>query len=336
MKYQAPAKLILSGEHAVVHGAPALAMAVNYFATTEVLQQTPALISLTLPDLHYQESLDARALEEIREQIEQRYKFFQQGNCTIDKVLSQPAELLVYALSLIVPTYQIEQGLRLKLTSNIPMGCGMGSSAASIVCLMYAATSGVGFNLSPVELYPFALTAENMQHGNSSGLDVLLALRGGCVYRQGELLAPRKISSMPLYLVNTGAPEVTTGQCVAAVQEYFNGETDNLLADFTAVTNAMDHAWITGSIPQMADAIRANHRLLVRIGVVPAKVERFIADLELQELAAKVCGAGAISGDTAGVVLVLAANVDSLATICDEYGYSYTPVVGEARGVHEL
>lgn len=336
MHYRAPAKLILSGEHAVVHGAPALALAVNYFATTEAIQQTPKLISLTLPDIHFQQSYDATALADIREHVEQRYKLFQQGKCTIDKVLSQPAELLVYALSIILPAYQIDQGIRLKLSSTIPVGCGMGSSAASIVSTLYAATSCAGFNLSPVELYPLALTVENMQHGNSSGLDVLLALRGGCIYKQGELLAPRKITSLPLYLVNTGAPEVTTGQCVAAVQDYFNGDIDNLIADFSAVTDAMDHAWLSNSPAQMADAIRANHRLLVRIGVVPEKVQQFISDLESHELAAKICGAGATSGDNAGVVMVLAQNTGALTTVCDEYGYSYAPVVGEVRGVHEF
>lgn len=336
MQYQAPAKLILSGEHAVVHGAPALALAVNHYATTEAIRQTPALISLTLPDIHFQQSFDTTALAHIREQVEQRYKLFQQGKCAIDKVLAQPAELLAYTLSILLPAYQIDQGMRLKLTSTIPVGCGMGSSAASIVSTLYAVTSCAGFNLSPLELYPLALTAENMQHGNASGLDVLLALRGGCIYKQGELLAPRNIASMPLYLVNTGAPEVTTGQCVAATQAYFNGDVDNLLADFSAVTNAMDHAWLTNSLAQMADAIRANHRLLVRIGLVPEKVQRFIAELELHNLAAKICGAGAISGDHAGVVLVLAENTRALATVCDEYDYSYTPVIGETRGVHEI
>ena len=336
MKYRAPAKLILSGEHAVVHGAPALAMAVNYFATTEVIRQSPALTSLTLPDIHYQQSFDTRALEEIREQVEQRYKLFQQDKLTIDKVLSESAELLVYTLSVILPAYQIEQGLRVNLTSTIPIGCGMGSSAASIVSVMYAVTSGVGFALSPVELYPLALTIENMRHGQSSGLDVLLALRGGCIYRHGEMLAPRKITSMPLYLVNTGTPEVSTGECVAAVQPYFNGDKDNLIEDFTAVTEAMDLAWRTDAIIKMADAIRANHLLLTQIGVVPEKVQTFINQIEQQNAAAKICGAGAISGDQAGVVLVLTEDEATLAVLCDEYGYTHSKVVGETRGVHEF
>lgn len=336
MNYRAPAKLILSGEHAVVHGAPALALAVNYFATTEAIRQTPAFISLTLPDIHYQQSYDAAALAHTREQVEHRYKLFQQDKCAIDKVLAEPAELLAYALSVVLPTYQIEQGMRLKLTSNIPMGCGMGSSAASIVSCLYAVTSCVGFNLSPVELYPLALMIETMQHGSSSGLDVLLALRGGCIYRHGELLSPRKIASMPLYLVNTGVPEVSTGQCVTAVQGYFTGDQDNLIADFSAVTDAMDRAWQANAVTNMADAIRANHRLLTRIGVVPERVQNFIEELEMQGLAAKICGAGAISGDNAGVVLILAEDVEALAMVCEEYGYAYAPVTGEPRGVHEV
>jgi mevalonate kinase len=336
MIYRAPAKLILSGEHAVVHGAPALAMAINYYATTEAIRQTPALVSLTLPDLHYQESWDTRAFEEIRAQVEQRYKLFQQDQCAIDKVLTEPAQLLVYALSIILPVYQIKEGMRLSLTSTIPIGCGMGSSAASIVSIMYAATTCAGYDLSPLEIYPLALTAENMQHGQSSGLDVLLALRGGCIYRHDGMLSPRKIATMPLYLVNTGVPAVSTGQCVAAVESYFNGEKDNLIDDFAAVTNAMDRAWQANSIPKMRDAIRSNHELLIGIGVVPEKIQQFIAELEQQDAAAKICGAGATSGEQAGAVMVLTEDKHALTVLCDKYGYDYAPVIGETRGVHEL
>lgn len=336
MNIRAPAKLILSGEHAVVHGAPALAMAVDYYAAVKVAPLPYPLFTLELPAFNDKDSLDAYALKELRENIEERYKLFQQNKCDINEVLQQPVELIKYALSIIVPLYRIQQGMNLQLTSDIPMGCGMGSSAAAIVSVMYAITACAGFNLPLHELYPLALTAENMQHGHSSGMDVQIALHGGCYYRHGETMSKRQIAHLPLYLVNTGVPSVTTGQCVAAVRLYFNGEKDNLTQTFSDVTNEMDKAWQVQSIIKVVETIRANHRLLTYIGVVPQKVQCFIDELEQNGLAAKICGAGAISGEQGGVVLVLGQDEKALAAACQQYGYHYTPVVGAARGVHEF
>jgi mevalonate kinase len=51
MKVYAPGKLILSGEHAVLYGQPALAMAVNRYATATVTKQMLPQISFHLSDL---------------------------------------------------------------------------------------------------------------------------------------------------------------------------------------------------------------------------------------------------------------------------------------------
>ena len=70
------------------------------------------------------------------------------------------------------------------------------------------------------------------------------------------------------------------------------------------------------------------------IGVVPLKVQQFIAQVEALKGAAKICGAGAVIGDQAGAVLVLIEDEQALLMLCQQYGYISTPVVGEARGMH--
>jgi mevalonate kinase len=58
----------------------------------------------------------------------------------------------------------------------------------------------------------------------------------------------------------------------------------------------------------------------VQIGVVPKRVQEFISELELTGASCKTCGAGAVSGDSSGVLLVLADSPPS--ALCQKYGYS--------------
>jgi hypothetical protein len=53
--------------------------------------------------------------------------------------------------------------------------------------------------------------------------------------------------------------------------------------------------------------------------VVPAKVQQFIGEMEAQGGAAKICGAGSVLGEAAGMVLVLAER--NPAELCQRYGY---------------
>lgn len=208
----------------------------------------------------------------------------------------------------------------------------MGSSAATILSVMYAVSAYWQKPLSPEALFNLALEAENMQHGHSSGLDLRVAIQGGCVYVDGKNLAARPVPTLPMFLVNTGAPVTTTGQCVEKVAVHFQKE--GLIDGFRAVTQAMDTAIQQQDWQAMCATIRANHALLVQIGVVPARVQQFIAQAQNFDAAAKICGAGAIAGDTAGIVMVVTDNEAALRQLCTQFAYEVIPVKGETRGVY--
>ena len=91
---------------------------------------------------------------------------------------------------------------------------------------------------------------------------------------------------------------------------------------------------VNGSTKDFQTLIQANHRLLVAIGVVPLKIERFISTIEESGGAAKICGAGAVSGNHAGVVLVVMEDVSRLKEICAAFRFDILPVSIETRGVH--
>lgn len=127
MKVLAPGKLILSGEHAVVYGKPALAMAVNRYVTASVLDHDAHLISLDFSDLLYERSITFAALDKLKNRIKEKYYRFIQGDFKIREVLQKPFELAQFALGLCLEMLNIKltQGMQIHVTSTIPIGCVM-------------------------------------------------------------------------------------------------------------------------------------------------------------------------------------------------------------------
>lgn len=334
LKIHAPGKLILSGEHAVVYGNPALAMAVNRYVTATVTQERLPQILLDLSDLAHNSKLSLDALRRLKERVKRKYHRFIRGDYSIRQVLQKPFELAQFAISMFAESLNLSlpHGVKIHVQSDIPIGCGMGSSAATIISVMHAMSTYMQVNISRDTLFQLALEAENMQHGRSSGLDLRVAINGGCLYVHGQEMQMRQVPAASMYLVNTGTPAATTGQCVEKVAPFFT--TQQMGNDFAAVTNAMDAALQQQAWHDMHAAIRENHRLLATIGVVPEKVQQFILAMENIGGAAKICGAGSISGDQAGAVLVMLDDEKTLAAMSARYGYSYMPIMGEARGVH--
>ena len=336
MKVYAPGKLILSGEHSVVHGQPALAMAVNRYAVASVGRGHLPNVSLHLSDLSHSSQLSLQDLVTIKNKLKRKYQRFIRGEYHIRDVLRKPFELVQAALGIMAGTENITlpDGMKIHVASDIPIGSGMGSSAASILCVMKAASLHLNVPVSTDILYQMALEAENLQHGNSSGLDLRVSLHGGCIYVHGLQIEQRPIPAFTLYLVNTGVPDTATGECVKQVAPHFASA--DLCAEFAAVTNSMDAALQKQSWSDMRHAVLANHRLLVGIGVVPQRVQQFINEVEAMDSAAKICGAGAVSGEAAGIVMVLTEDKERLAALCRQYHYTLIPVQGESRGVHVI
>jgi mevalonate kinase len=337
LKARSPAKLILSGEHAVVYGKPAIAMAINRYAESTIISSisniTPVILFHCL-NLKYAKSFTLQTLKIFRKRLQNKYHDFLNSRCGIREVLKTPFELLQYTVTHLLETLNIplSQGLEIHSTSNIPIGCGMGSSSAVVMSTLYALAHFFKIDIDPSRYLSLGREAENLQHGYSSGLDLQLAMSGGCLrYEEGQILK-RLMPNFPLMIVQTGVPDTTTGQCVSSVAKYF--KQGSMSADFASITNGFDQALQSNDFIKLQEYIRLNHRLLVSIGVVPQKVQAFIKKLEAEGAAAKICGAGSVAGEKAGVVLLVSEK--DLSPIAEEYGYRCQQVQGDFRGTHLL
>ena len=330
MKAIAPGKLILSGEHAVVFGKPALAMAVDRSAQSILTPEASDLVSFNLIDLSESGSFTVRTLNEMRARVLRNYQLFMAGQLSIRDVLHKPIELFEFAFINILEGLHLKlnEGLRIQTHSDIPIGCGMGSSAATILSVLRAIGHYFRVEFRPDWVLKYSIEAEKLQHGFPSGVDSYVSLHGGCALFQEGAAKAVPLPRFPLYLVNTGSPVSTTGECVVQVRQHF--EKDPIWSAFEGVTMDMEAAIRGNAFEDIQRLVRANHALLARIGVVPERVQRFVAEIEAWGGAAKVCGAGSIAGDAAGMVMVVSEKPPK--DICDRFGYTILPVRGDPLG----
>lgn len=334
MKAIAPGKLILSGEHAVVYGRPALAMAVNRNAQTLITMDSASdEVSFELPDFsERRESFTLRALREFHERVARNYDEFLAGNLSIREVLHKPVDLFQFAFITVLDGLHLKMGggVNVRLNSNIPIGCGMGSSAASILSVLRGLGHYYRVDFRPEWYSRYSLEVENMQHGKSSGLDTFVSMHGGCILFQNGEVQELPLPRVPLYIVNTGQPACTTGESVSSVAQRI-GAKAALWDSFETTTRKMQKALAQDNYRAFQRTVQENHRLLDQIGVVPAPVREFVAEVEAAGGAAKICGAGAVTGDYAGMVMVTSREAPT--AICERHGYELLTVRPDPLGV---
>lgn len=303
---KAPGKLIITGEHAILHGVPAIAIAINRYCETTLSPLSKPRILFNLANLEHKRERTTKYLRRIKQIIQERHHSFSQGERPITSVLKEPFYLLEYTASAFMEKLNVKfkEGFALDTQSNIPTGCGMGSSAAAIVSLNYALSHFLEKPLSIDEMFQLNLAAENLQHGRSSGLDLQVSMQGGCIRFSQNEITPINFAQMPLSMINTGQPASSTGECIAHTQSFFNDL--ELVRAFTEVSENIFNALQNQDQATLFSNIHRNHLLLHRIGVVPEAIHQLVLKLYQQGIVAKLSGAGAVRGEAAGVLLVFA------------------------------
>lgn len=330
MKAIAPGKLILSGEHSVVYGKPSVAMAIDRGVTATIEESLEGDVTFDLPDINERDSFTILALQDFKRRALDNYHLFLEGKLGIRDVLYKPVDLFKFGFITVLDGLHrtLDSGVVINLKSNLPVGSGLGSSAASVLSELRALGHFLRVDFKPEWYYEYSLETERLQHGHPSGVDSYISLYGGCAAFEDGKARSVPLPRMQMYLVETGAPETTTGECVVNVKNKF--ENDTIWNDFEAVTREVETAVRENNAEVMRSLLRENHRLLCRIGVVPEKVRHFVSDVEAAGGAAKICGAGATQGDNGGVVLVLADFMP--ADLAKKYGYAVSPVRGDPLG----
>lgn len=183
----------------------------------------------------------------------------------------------------------LDYGFEVELEKGIPLGSGLGGSAASCVAALIAANALLDTPLSREALYPFALQGEAVASGSLHGDNVAPMLLGGVVLATQDRMIPLQVPDW-LHCVLVHPDQVLeTRRARAALSEPYP------LSQFVEQSTHLA-LFLTGLQRGDAALIRAGlHDVLVeprRAALVPGFAEVKQAALAHDALGASISGAG--------------------------------------------
>ncbi|XP_055003334.1 mevalonate kinase isoform X1 [Sorex araneus] len=226
----APGKVILHGEHAVVHGKVALAMALDLRTFLRLQPQSNGKVSLNLPNLGINLAWDVAKLQQLDmcfpaetgdswpepspAQVEKLKEVAGSARTSADA--GPDSQLLavltfLYLYLSISRKQRVPPSLDITVWSELPPGAGLGSSAAYSVCLAAGLLTACGEISNPLKagettssrwtpeelelINKWAFQGERVIHGNPSGVDNAVSTWGGALrYQQGKVASIKRVA----------------------------------------------------------------------------------------------------------------------------------------------
>jgi mevalonate kinase len=324
----AATKLILSGEHSVVHGAPAICMRIPIYSQCNIHFQPSDHFHFTIALDNFQQSksFDWIQLHNQSLQIKSRFLAFKQNQLSIREVCRSPFDLIIIALFQLNELTPLAKGeWQISIGSDAPVGRGLGTSASILTAL----TRAIKTDWSEDELFQFITQLEHYQHGSSSGIDPAAIIKAECLRMKHGCIKTLKFDQpcqLKAFLIDSGEPQSTTGECVFKVGQAFPKQ-DPIWQEFAKCNHQVMEALTSADNHSLCQAIQRNQSLLERIGVVPQKVADVCQTLNiLPSTAVKVCGAGAVQGDRAGMLLCLSSSLQTIEKTIQAFGLKAQPI----------
>jgi mevalonate kinase len=291
----APGKVYLFGEHAVVYGEPAVPCAVERRATVTVERREDDHVRVHATDL----SLDGFTVEydgttTNRPDVDVPESLVDAGVQYVDAAVEQAREAADAPAA----------GFDITVESDIPLGAGLGSSAAVVVAGIDAATRALGVTLDREALADRAYRAEyDVQEGQASRADTYCSTMGGAVRVEGDDTRRLDAPELP-FVIGFDGGAGDTGELVSGVRDLkesygFAADTVGAVGDLVrAGESVLADADPGESVPpevlaELGDLMDFNHGLLSALGVSARSLDTMVwAAREAGAAGAKLTGAG--------------------------------------------
>jgi mevalonate kinase len=321
----APGKIILFGEHVVVHGRTAIATSLDLRTYAKVESVDTDSVSLELPDINVQRIWTSSQLDypgSISEepQLDPDLLSFVEKQCEKDDSKALIAFLFLFVA--ISRKSRDKGGVRVQLKSQLKVGVGLGSSAAFNVCLsaaflhffqnidtsQYIVRNDI---LVPKDnlrylINQWAFQAEKIMHGTPSGIDNSVSTYGGAIsFTKGHVELIPHIPPLKLLLTNTQISRNTKALVtkVGALNKLFPTITSHLFDSVDAISQRVltlfkDYAHETQEEKllelesQLEIFIDINQHILNALGVGHTALDYICQTSAEYNLHSKLTGAG--------------------------------------------
>jgi len=268
----APGKIILFGEHFVVHGTPAILAAIDKrvtvtstFTENKILKINSQLGTLEVP------------ISSSHEEAKSEFKPF------------------IYLANKMINSHQDVNGLEITIDSDIHIGVGLGSSSACCIAAT-ASIFGLFKEISSEEILKMSIEAEKTIFPDTSGADCTVCAYGGII-EYDKINGSKKntdASNLNLLIANSMIPH-STKRSVGKVSKFKEDDEERfsqLCALETKLIDEVNIALKNKDLITLGLKMSENQKYLEEIQVSNDTLRYMISSLKEISLGAKITGAG--------------------------------------------
>lgn len=298
IKASSPCKLIIAGEHAVVYGSPALAVAIKPECSATLHEINGAAGFVICCPTNYQIK---------------SFSNYGETNTKLELTKGKPWVPVIELLKYFKRTYNLKPKKKVELIVTFPPIKGIGASASIASCISKVIFNYMKIKPSYVQLFNAVQALEEVAHGGkASGIDASAVLRGAvrAEKKNGKMRFTKlkKLylpSGSELIVIDTKLAKLRqgTGKMVKIAALYLQGNVEKLNEFKSLFEQIIKQLKPKGNAQALGKLFNKNHALLASIGVSTKGIElaRAVA-LQNGSYGAKITGAGGEGGAVVALV----------------------------------
>ncbi len=337
IKVSAPGKCHLIGEHSVVYGEPAIIAAIG--KRCAVLAKKSEDVIIHSRELAAEKKYSCAETIEFANNVQKLW-----DSCFEKKDFSELFELMKKdgmnpvkaAIGKALVSMGVNSGVVVRISSDIPIGAGLGSSSAMSISIVKAISELYEKNLSDEQINEITLGVERFNHGTPSGGDNSTCCFGGLIWfrRIDSKITIKSLKEEIPYamknfiLVNTGRPKRTTGELVQQVRGLPDVFRTPRIKALGNIAVEMRNILKKRDFKKMKDLMNLAQKNLAELGVSTPEIDKLTKSIMATGGAAKLCGAGG-----GGTVLCYHEDRERLVRTVRESGYQPMEVELGVEGV---